>query len=201
MPIKRLPSNGLRDMRFARAAVDNIEQAALLPEVGAALLAWVAAETPENVAHGVLIGAVALSFYVKPRYTEDVDILFLHKSDIPTTIPGFKAHRKGAFQENKTHVEIEVVTGNSFSPPVPQAIVSKVFATAVMHGKIRVASAEGLVALKLYGAGNPERHFKDLGDVTSILLEHNPKLDMIGWNLGEEEIARYFEVKTKLGML
>src|ERR1039457_3999829 len=95
----------------------------------------------------VLIGGIALSFYVKPRYTMDVDVLFLSKEDIPINVPNFKHHRAGAFQHNKTHVEIETITPQSINTPIE--VVQAIFDTSEIHSGVKVASPSGLVALKL----------------------------------------------------
>lgn len=56
---------------------------AIVPEVRNALAAWVKAKGA-----GILIGGLALSFYIKPRYTEDVDLLFMTDTEVPDEVPG-----------------------------------------------------------------------------------------------------------------
>ena len=176
----------LRNLGYAATAATPLTQVALIPEVGHALNKWNA----YSHRHGlkcVLIGGLALSFYAKPRATEDVDILFLELSDVPDTVPGFKRHRTMAFQEDDTHVEIELV--GHLTIDVPDALVKKVFATAVNHDGLKVASLEGMVALKLYGAANSTRRMhRDLADVVAM-LERAPELDMSGWPLNIEHLT------------
>lgn len=159
---------------YAKSAARSLDHVALVPEVGQALKKWIAGE-----GGGVLIGGLAMSFYAKPRNTEDVDLLFLTQAAIPETVAGFKRTRLGAFQENKQHVEIEVVHPSSIS--IPHQLALKVYATARTVDGIKVASAEGLVALKLYASDNPRRTLRDLGDVERII--ENVKVDMSGWGL------------------
>lgn len=115
----------------------------LVPEIVDALNDWVAnARNP-----GVLIGGVALSFCVKPRTTQDIALLYLSPDRIPDAVTGFKRTRKSAFQHSRTHVEIEVVTPELIN--TGPALISKVIETAQMQNGIAVASAAGLIAMKL----------------------------------------------------
>ena len=144
----------------------------LVPEVKEALVSWI----KNSGGSGVLIGGLALSFYVKPRYTADVDLLFLEDSDIPDTVPHFKRMRKHAFQDNRHHVEIETTTTALFAN-VTQALVLKVIQTATRDSGIRIASKEGLVALKLCAA-----RMQDKADIVSLLKEY-PNMKLVGWPL------------------
>ena len=174
----------LRNLGYAATAATRLTQVALIPEVGHALNKWNA----YSHRHGlkcVLIGGLALSFYAKPRATEDVDILFLELSDVPDTVPGFKRHRTMALREDDTNVEIKLVVFLSML----ETLIPKVFATAVYHDGLKVASLEGMVALKLYGAANSTRRMhRDLADVVAM-LERAPELDMSGWPLNIEHLT------------
>ena len=52
----------------------------------------------------VLIGGLALSYYIRPRYTEDIDLIFLTEDDIPETVYKFRRNRKHSFEHIKTGV-------------------------------------------------------------------------------------------------
>lgn len=185
----------LRDMAFAHAKVSDIRHVAMVPEVQRALIAWINAKLATKQHAGVLIGGLAMSFYAKPRYTEDVDLLFLRQSDVPEAVPGFKRTRIGAFQENQTHVEIETVTPESINQS--RAIVQKVIETAVEHDGLSVASLAGLVALKLVASDNPKRRMRDLGDV-EIMLENNPRPDISDWPLTKDQAAKFEEICKRI---
>ena len=97
----------LRDMRKMRTGNDGTRtlfESVMSPEVGIALSDWVKA-TDNNY---VLVGGMALSFHVKPRYTEDIDILYLNKSDVPLKVNRFSKHRNHAFEHKKYGVEVEL---------------------------------------------------------------------------------------------
>ena len=178
----------LRTMSVYATAVDSIRHVAVLPEVQEALLKWIKTKTGP-VAPGVLIGGLAMSFYAKPRYTQDVDLLFLSSADIPMYVEGFKRTRPGAFHDKSSHAEIEVDSAKSFDS-LPQQVAEKVFETAVVYSGIRVASREGMLALKLYAAHNPKRRHKDLGDV-QLLIEgmSDPEAEMKDWLLIPSALA------------
>ena len=167
----------LRDIRSMQQAVCSTRNAAMVPEVQHALTAWIKQRAKNS---GVLIGGLAMSFYSKPRYTEDADFLFLSDEDIPDQAVGFKRTRKGAFENQKTGVEVEVCTPASIN--LPHAIAQKVFATALDYDGVRVASIEGLIALKLVGSEVAKRHHRDLGDIQTLIESNRGKdLSLSDW--------------------
>lgn len=144
-----------------------------------------------NASNYVLIGGIALSYYVKPRFTQDVDILFLSKNDIPNTVNKFKKHRPNAFQHNKTHVEIEVFTSEFIS--IDQHIVNTVFETSNIIDGIKVASIDGLIALKL-------NRFKlqDQADIEALIeysIQTNFTIDLTKYNLSENLLNKFQSIK------
>lgn len=177
----------LRDMSVYRVAAASLSHVAIYPEVQVALEAWVALGV-----RSVLIGGLAMSLYAKPRMTEDVDVLFLHDSEIPESGVGFKRVSNHSMQENKTHVVVEIVTSKTF--PIPQSLVEQVFATAVPIDGMMVASREGLIALKLHGADEPKRRLGDLADVARIVKADTT---MQGWNLSPWHIEVFQSVKAE----
>lgn len=178
------------DQRSFSAA--NIETWAVIPEVAHALLKWVRS-TSENT--GVLIGGIALSLYTKrPRATEDVDVMFLSEDQIPEEIDGFTRNRQHAFKEKKTHVEIEVLTAQQVA--IPKEIVEKVFHTAVSTCGLKVASLEGMIALKLFGSLSAKRKHKDLGDVQRILEAQSAPVDMDDWPLPQALRKEFSELQS-----
>jgi len=113
-------------------------------EVDAAFEDWINNTYDKNQ---VLIGGMALVNYDIDRSTQDVDFLFLSSDEIPEQVNGFKKYRGNAFQHNKTHVEIEVLTNKSIN--LDPTIVDLIFKTAYQKEKFKIASPSGLVAIKL----------------------------------------------------
>lgn len=121
----------------------TLSESIAVPEVEMALNDWI----KNNESDCVLIGGLALSFYMKPRETMDIDVLYLSKNDIPMSMNDFKRTRKSAFQHNRTHVEVELVSPQLINTPVE--LIQKVFDTSNIIGGIKIASPSALIALKL----------------------------------------------------
>lgn len=150
----------------------------ILPnEVLAALNDW-----KKQVETPVLIGGLALSYYVKPRYTQDIDYLFLEPDAIPAEVPGFKRVRPHAFVHKETHVEIEVLTPDTVN--VSRELAEKVEDSATVSDGVRIASPAGLVALKLQRAT-----MKDQGDIVELIK--TGQVDMDGWPISEDQLVLY----------
>lgn len=158
----------------SRTLVESI----LIPEVAKAILDW-QTEVP-NV--GVLIGGLALSYYIKPRSTVDGDFLFLTDSEIPQSIEKFKRSRPSAFLHKETHVEIEVLTPSKIN--MSSELAQKIIETAIQQNGIKVASREGLIASKLARFKLQDRtdisELLKLGDVdlSSFPLNQNQKANL-----------------------
>lgn len=167
----------LRTKEMRSVSADRPASLALVPEVGHALSEWLKSNPASK---GVLIGGLALSMYAKPRYTEDVDLLFLNESDIPDDVAGFRRTRGHAFEEKKYQVEVEVNTASQINLPID--VAHKVFETAHSINGLRIASVEALVVMKLFGSLTPKRKHKDLGDIQRILEEH-PDVSIDDWPL------------------
>lgn len=151
------------------------------PEVDNTFNDWI--NNTEDI-NQVLIGGMALVNYDIDRTTTDVDFLFLSKEEIPTDVYGFKHHRKSAFQHNKTHVEVEVVTGNTIN--ISNEFVEKIFDTAYDKGKFKIASPSAIIAIKL-GRFNEV----DKEDIVNLYKNYNINIDVFKPYLSKEEINNY----------
>jgi hypothetical protein len=136
-------------------------------EVDSAFEDWV--NNTKNI-NQVLIGGMALVNYDIERSTQDVDFIFLSQDDIPDSVYGFKKHRNNAFQHNKTHVEIEVLTNNSIN--LEKEVVDIIFKTAYQKDKFKVASPSGIVAIKLDRFSN-----SDEKDIYSLMKNYSINID------------------------
>lgn len=154
----------------------------IAPEIELAAKDWINA----NVG-GVLIGGLALSYYGKPRYTENIDILFVSDSDVPNSIPGFKRIRNHAFEHNKTQIEVEVLSASHLK--MPTGLVKQIIATSVNSNGIQIASRSGLIASKL-SRGN--RY--DQADIEQLFNTGNVDLAPYSEWLTDEQIVLYKEI-------
>jgi len=159
----------------------SLIESAMMPELAAALRDWAQANTKS-----VLIGGLGLSYHVRPRMTQDLDFLFEQESDLPEQIPGFKRTRPHAFQHNETHVEVEAVTPELIN--VPRAIVQHVMRTAIESNGIRVASAAGLVALKLFRLS-----MQDKADIIA-LIKSGRMADLDQFPLPPDKVVAFQEL-------
>lgn len=166
--------------------MNKLLKAALAPEVNKALQHW--GQIEDAYTQGVLIGGIAVSMYSRARSTEDIDILYKEESDVPDYLNGFRKFRAHSFRHNQTHVEVETLTPDFLH--IPKYIVDKVFDTAIQMGTLKVASVEGIIALKLVST----RH-KDMSDVI-VLLQHNPEVNMDSWNLGKLQLDKLSSART-----
>ena len=124
----------------------TLEQSTLVPELAKTLKDW--AKGTEGT-KPVIIGGLALSFHSKPRYTQDIDLLFLQPSDVPDAVPGFKKTRGHAFEHRETGVEIEVLDPQFIN--VSKHVVEHVYETAKEDPMgFKIPTREALIVLKLH---------------------------------------------------
>jgi hypothetical protein len=84
-------------MNWKNDGFRSLYESAIYPEVIIALEDW----KQYNNSNCVLVGGLALSYYIKPRQNQDIDIIFLTEKDIPTNVYGFKRNRLHSFEHKK----------------------------------------------------------------------------------------------------
>ena len=149
---------------------------ALYPDVQHALDTW-----RDKHIDSVLIGSLAMSMYGPPRPTFGVGVLCVNPP--PRTIRGFVRTGPFSFEENITQVAVKILTSDSMSIPV--SVVHEVFRTAITLDGMKVASREGMIALKCYGWLARHRRRKDEADLETLL----GKDTVLGpeWELTDEQ--------------
>jgi len=170
-------------MRTHNLGDRTLFESIMSPEVLAALRDWEAAG-----GNGVLIGGVGLSYYAKPRMTQDVDLIFLTPSEIPVEVPGFRRHRRGAFEHKRTGVEVEVLTPETIN--VSPVLIQQVIDNAVKSDGVRIASPSGIVALKL------QRYRRqDQADIVALIS--TGKVDISQFDLNPLQKQQYAELERE----
>lgn len=169
--------NRPNDSNHTRPLLESI----MHPEVVQALQDWIRAG-----AAGVLIGGVGLSYHIRPRLTQDLDFLFLQVTDVPPEVPGFKRTRNGAFQHNRTHVEVEVVVPQAINLPIE--IAQQVYATAIVSNGVRVASESGLCAMKLFRLS-----MQDQADIVALIK--SGRVDLSGFPLPNDKREAFMRLE------
>jgi hypothetical protein len=147
----------------------------VVPEVRAALADWLRYANEDCV----VIGGLAVSHWVRPRATMDIDFLVL---DTNFEVRGFSKSRNHAFRHVSTHVDVEVLTPEFIKIPADRAKL--VFDTSVeLDGKVRVASPHALIVLKLYRYSR-----QDQADIAELLSNFGEP-DQAIWQLTKEELS------------
>ena len=127
----------------------------------------------------IIIGGMAVGYYTRPRMTQDIDVLYKHENQIPTSVSGFKKNRPHSFENKKTGVEVEMLSTEFIGQN--QDLINKVFDTARIIDGVTLPSPEGLVALKI------KRHsLQDIADIDSIAKIH--ELNFKDWPLDEKDL-------------
>jgi len=138
---------------------------------------------------GVLIGGVALSYYCRPRTTEDLDFLFASEADIPVATSKFKKIRAHAWIHKSTQVEVELLTPEFLK--MSKTVVEQVIATANDISGIKIASPSGLVALKLCA-----NRYKDRADIVELIKYQPSEIEN---NIGSYDLTtEQFELYQSL---
>jgi hypothetical protein len=149
-----------------------------------------------NTSNCVLIGCIALSYYIKPRYTEDIDLIFLTDEDIPLSVYKFRRNRKHSYEHIKTGVEVELITPEYINKD--NSLFKNVFETSIESDGIQVASPLGLISLKLFRSKTNERDRVDIIELCRYCYENNIELDISNFYLTEEEINIFNQIKNSI---
>lgn len=165
----------------------NILESIPIPEIREAISDLI----KDNFIDFVLIGGLALSYYIRPRATMDIDILFLNNS-IPNKIFNFKKNRKHSFQHNKTHVEVETLDSDFLN--IPENIIKLIFKNSITDKdyNIKIADVCGLIVSKLFKFSR-----QDQADIESLLLYQND-IDISIYNLEQKYLDRFLTIKQTI---
>lgn len=159
------------------------------PEVDTAFADWIK-RTKETYPNQVLIGGMAFINHITSvdRTTQDVDFLFLSKEDIPSKVIGFSTKRKGAFQHDRTHVEIETLSPESIN--LKDGMIEIIFDEAYEKNGYKIASPSSIVALKL------ERfNSQDKLDIKLLMNDFDINIDRFIPYLSEKSIENWNSLK------
>lgn len=159
----------------------------------------------------VLIGGLALSFYDNPRYTEDVDFIFLTKDDIPHNVNNFSKPRAHAFRHRRTGVEVETLDSDFLK--IPEEIVDIIFDTCIESDGIKIASPMAIIYMKMprYMSGKnstdgyqQKKSITDHSDIVNLITycrENNIELDLSPFSPSEEMVKAFDEIVSSTGFL
>ena len=139
----------------------------------------------ETCPGGVIVGGMAVSFYVKdPRTTQDVDIAFADEDPLPPEfherfepVPG----KLMTARHKETGIDVDLL--NPANPVLNHALLSELTKHANWieraGRKIRVASPEFIIGLKLHRAlTHSVEALQDQAHILSVLVD-NPDLEFL----------------------
>jgi predicted nucleotidyltransferase len=138
----------------------------------------------------VIIGGIALSYYIKPRYTEDIDLVFLSYDHIPNNVFKFRRNREHSFEHIKTGVEVELLTPKHLDRN--DRFFEVIFQNSKESDGIKIASPESLIALKLRRFNNTDRN--DIKELYKYCIENNIQIELEKYELSELELKNYSDL-------
>jgi hypothetical protein len=155
----------------------------LVDQIKEALAAFAGIKRPP-----ALIGGLALAAHQVIRATEDVDFLVdaedadrLH--DILIGLGYTCIHRsENAANYVRGDEGLDLLYAHR---PIARRLLANAEARDTAMGRLRVISAEGLIAFKLQGYVNDASRVRDLDDIRALFRQHHATLDM-------GEVKEYF---------
>jgi len=142
----------------------------------------------------VMIGGLALSYYNRPRYTEDVDLIFLSDGEIPNSVYKFRRNRKHSFEHIKTGVEVETLSPSAINKD--EDFFKCVFEDSIESDGIKIASPVSLIALKLARFSPTDK--SDIIFLYQYCIENEIEIELDKYNLSEIELSNYEDLDKTL---
>ena len=182
-------------MTTANDGKRSLVESILPNDVLAAMEDWTKAVRTD----AVLVGGLARSFYVKPFYTDDIDFLFGSAADVPTDVRGFerlstssprtRPYQGGEclFRHRTSGIQVDALEPEDLDVPV--AVLATVFETAILDNGVRIASASGLVAMKLFG----RLRLQDQADIVDLIK--TGRIDLTEFSLDSATLKAFDELK------
>ncbi len=163
----------------------DARMASLVEQIKEALVAFVGLQTPP-----ALIGGLALAAHNVVRATRDVDFLVdaddadrLHRLLLEL---GYRCIHRSADAANYLRGEegLDLLYAHR---PIARHLLAGADERETPMGRLRVISAEGLVAFKLQGYVNDPTRSRDRDDIRALLRAHPDSLDF-------RELREYFRL-------
>jgi hypothetical protein len=170
----------LSKMRTSNDGTRSLFESAMLVELISALQDW-----SKSGADCVLVGGLGVSFHVKPRFTQDIDFLVVDEAAIPVAVEEFERTGPFRFVHGQTNIEIKIVTPERLQVPTPVSEV--VIRSATVSDGVRIATASGLTALKLFWLN---LHAK--ADIVALIK--TGRVNLTAFSLSADRIAAYEEL-------
>jgi hypothetical protein len=164
----------------------------LIEQISEALAAFPASDSPP-----ALIGGLALAAHQVIRSTQDVDFLVaaedadrLHSVLLDL---GYRCVHRSEDAANYLRGD-EGLDFLYAHRPVARHLLANAQVRETIMGRLRVVSAEGLIAFKLQGLVNDAARQRDLEDIRALLRTHRNVLNMV-------EVRGYFTLFDREALL
>lgn len=174
-------------MNWKNDGFRTLYESIIYSEVSEALNDW----KKYNDNNYVLVGGIALSYYIKPRQTQDIDIIFLTENDIPNNVIGFRKNRLHSFEHIKTGVKVELLTPEYLNKS--KIMFKKTFDESILSDGIRLASPKSLIALKLNRFNDRDK--LDIIELVDYCRYKKINLNMSDYDLNDNEINNFNSIK------
>ena len=121
----------------------------------------------------VVIGGMAISALVKPRATQDIDILVESEDELKVIVallaPKFKRHRGHAVEHKSSGVEVEILTPEfvGLDPDLAKYAIENAVQQGLGGLTTQVAPPDAMIALKM-----KRGEFQDKADVSRLLRDY-----------------------------
>ncbi|MFZ5858340.1 MAG: hypothetical protein ACOYZ6_16060 [Chloroflexota bacterium] len=137
----------------------------------------------------VLVGSIALLTYVEGRNTQDIDIIFALPS--LAKLPEIKIESEDMYFARGKFGELQINVLLTKNPLFAKVEKNHAIAKKFMDRKIRCATVEGLILLKLFALPSLYRQgsFERVGiyenDIATLMNAFNPKMEPLLKELGK----------------
>ena len=150
--------------------------------------------TDNNILNYVMVGRLALSYYAKPMMNTDIDLLFLSENDIPENVDGFRRINKHHFYNDKTGIEIKLLTPNFLN--IHYNIIKELFNDIIVSNNIRIVSVSSLIVLKLFRFNLQDQ--ADIGRLIKYAKERNQIINLDIFDLSSDILDKYNEISQNI---
>lgn len=164
----------------------------LVDQISQALTAFAA-----NDLSPALIGGLALAAHNVIRATQDVDFLVdaAHADSMHAVLLGLGYRCIHRSEDAANYVRDDEGLDLLYAHrPIARQLLDQAEERDTPMGRLRVISAEGLIAFKLQGFVNDPMRTRDIEDIRSLLRANRSALDM-------DEVAKYFRLFEREGLL
>lgn len=142
-----------------------------------------------TVSEYILIDGLVYGYYSKPRASNELDLIFLVKDDVPQNIPKFKKKNEDTYIHIKTKVEVKVVNYKTLNKSL--SFYNKILENSITSDDIRIASPESVLIYQIIKKSKREniKYYSDLeiSIIASYIYANNLSVSLKDYELTNKE--------------